>query len=141
VGRVELGARRYRPSLTTPEGPSTGGGAQSRQHIRLVSPESGALVLVVGWADLRTKSAELYSYAVMERRLRGRRGAGREIDASSYLAFLARATSFFEAAHLTTTLSEARSTEPTGRSSGIVGFVAGALVVLIVLACVVLALR
>ena len=50
----------YTLSLTAPEGPSTGGGVQSVQHITLHKP--GAKSLVMGSCDKVGKQAELRSY-------------------------------------------------------------------------------
>jgi serine/threonine protein kinase len=142
VGRLEIGTRSYRASLTSPEGPSTSGGARSRQHLRLLSPDPSAPAIVVGWADLRLKAAELQSFALIERRLRGRRTAKLGFDASAYMAFLARAIGFFDAAHVATSVTD---TEPVAeaeqRRSATLGFAAGALVVLVVLVCAIVLLR
>ncbi|RME25183.1 MAG: hypothetical protein D6806_08310 [Deltaproteobacteria bacterium] len=50
----------YTLSLTAPEGPSTGGGVQSLQHITLQKP--GAKALVMGSCDKLGRQAELRNY-------------------------------------------------------------------------------
>ena len=40
VGRLRVGPYAYAPDMTAPEGPSTGGGVQALQHLRLVPPRA-----------------------------------------------------------------------------------------------------
>ncbi len=51
----------YRVKLTAPEGPSTGGGVQARQHITLVD-EAGGRTIVMGGCNSNEKKAELRVY-------------------------------------------------------------------------------
>jgi hypothetical protein len=47
VGRLRVGPYGFTPDMTAPEGPSTGGGVQSTQHLRLVPPQPNMPTLVV----------------------------------------------------------------------------------------------
>jgi translation initiation factor IF-2 len=57
-----MGAGDYRVELMTPEGPSTGGGVQARQHLRLVPRRKGYAVVVAGNVDPVTSTAEIRTY-------------------------------------------------------------------------------
>jgi hypothetical protein len=51
----------YRPELAAPDGPSTGGGKQAVQHIRLV-PFGRGTVITAGWANLAERRAEVRTF-------------------------------------------------------------------------------
>jgi translation initiation factor IF-2 len=57
-----MGAGDYRVELTTPEGPSTAGGVQARQHLRLVPRRKGYAVVVAGYVDPVTSTAEIRTF-------------------------------------------------------------------------------
>jgi hypothetical protein len=57
-----IGAGDYVVELTTPEGPSTGGGKQARQHLRLVPRRKGYAVVVAGIVDPVTSFAEVRTF-------------------------------------------------------------------------------
>lgn len=57
-----MGAADYRVELTTPEGPSTAGGVQARQHLRLVPRRKGYPVVVAGTVDPVTSTAEIRTF-------------------------------------------------------------------------------
>ena len=65
--KVQIGAYKlpgpvpYVVELAAPEGPSTGGGKQGVQHIKL-TPEVGGPVTVAGWANPFERTAELRSF-------------------------------------------------------------------------------
>ena len=90
----------FRVELAAPEGPSTGGGKQSMQHVRLV-PDAGGPVIVPGWADPVAKRAELRTYehlaALHSQRFKG---APLPIDRAQYDALTARMDAFFREAGL-----------------------------------------
>src|SRR5579862_7829319 len=48
LGRLRVGPHGYVPDMTAPDGPSTGGGVQDLQHVRLVPPQPSMPTLVVG---------------------------------------------------------------------------------------------
>jgi hypothetical protein len=62
VGQLRIGPYQYTPDMTAPEGPSTGGGAQALQHLRLLPPEPNMPTLVVGHVNQRDGAAELRTY-------------------------------------------------------------------------------
>jgi hypothetical protein len=48
----------FHVEMSAPEGPSTGGGVQSVQHLKLL-PNDGGTTLVCGWADQKAETCEL----------------------------------------------------------------------------------
>jgi translation initiation factor IF-2 len=57
-----MGAGAYGVELSVPEGPSTGGGVQARQHLRLVPRRKGFPVIVAGTVDPVTSTSELRTF-------------------------------------------------------------------------------
>jgi hypothetical protein len=86
-----MGAGDYVVELSTPEGPSTGGGAQARQHLRLVPRRKGYAVVVAGMVDPVTSTAEMrtFDHVAILHELRFDRPL--EIDAEEYDSFLRKA--------------------------------------------------
>ena len=82
-----MGAGDYIVDLKGPEGPSTGGGAQARQSIRLVPRRRGYAVVVAGTVDPVTSTAEVrtFDHVAMLHELRFRRPL--EINAEEYAEF------------------------------------------------------
>src|SRR5580704_12567647 len=62
IGKLRVGPNGYAPDMTAPEGPSTGGGFQAMQHLRLVPPQPTMPTLVVGHLNQRMGAAELRTY-------------------------------------------------------------------------------
>lgn len=85
-----MGAGDYIVDLQVPEGPSTGGGVQARQSIRLVPRRSGYAVVVAGTVDPVTSTAEVrtFDHVAVLHELRFRRPL--EINADEYTAFLGK---------------------------------------------------
>ncbi|MBX3259170.1 MAG: hypothetical protein KIS78_06900 [Labilithrix sp.] len=85
-----MGAGDYRVDLKGPEGPSTGGGAQARQSIRLVPRRQGYAVVVAGTVDPVTSFAEVrtFEHVAVLHELRFRRPL--EITADEYTEFLTK---------------------------------------------------
>jgi hypothetical protein len=52
------GPATFHVEMSAPDGPSTGGGVQSVQHIKLVADDGGA-TLVAGWCDQKAETCEL----------------------------------------------------------------------------------
>jgi hypothetical protein len=100
VGRMRVGPHGYVPDLTAPEGPSTGGGVQAMQHVRLVPPEATLPTLVVGHANQRDGDAELRTWEHVDAICRDRFKQGAPIDASQYELFLQSAQGFLSACGL-----------------------------------------
>jgi hypothetical protein len=94
----------FKVELSAPDGPSTGGGAQSVQHIRL-SREGAALV--AGSIDPVQKSAELRSYDYVNQLHAQRyKGARMPIDRAAYDALVKRVRDFAKQHDLSVVLKE-----------------------------------
>jgi translation initiation factor IF-2 len=67
-----MGAGDYVVELSIPEGPSTGGGAQARQSLRLVPRRKGYAMVIAGTVDPVTSTAELrtFEYVAISHELR-----------------------------------------------------------------------
>lgn len=119
----------HRVELSAPEGPSTGGGKQSVQHIKLI-PDGGGTVLVAGSADQVSRSAELRSYGYLAAlHARRFRGAALPLDRAAYEELLRRAQAFFADRGLTVTRVETPPEPPPTPRKGSAGLIAGVLVV------------
>ena len=83
-----MGAADYLVELMVPEGPSTGGGAQARQSIRLVPRRKGYAVVVAGTVDPVTSTAEIrtFDHVAILHEVRFRRPL--EINEEEYAEFL-----------------------------------------------------
>lgn len=103
VGERPVGqATSYRAEMAAPEGPSTGGGKQAVQHIRLVA-ESGAATLVAGSANQVEGAAELRSYEYLQWMHAQRfKGAPLPLEKAEYDAFLQRCQKFLANSRLKT---------------------------------------
>jgi translation initiation factor IF-2 len=98
-----LGAGDYVVDLSIPEGPSTGGGAQARQKLRLVPRRPGYAIVVCGAVDPVSSMAELrtFEHVAVLHELRFRRPL--EISGEEYASFLAKAELVFQLARLKST--------------------------------------
>jgi hypothetical protein len=97
VGRFRVGPYAYAPDMTAPEGPSTGGGVQSLQHIRLLPPQANMPTLVVGHANQRDRQAELRTFEHVDAICRERFKQGAPLDPGQYEGFLQSAQDFLAA--------------------------------------------
>jgi len=95
----------YRVELTAPEGPSTAGGVQAMQHLRLVPRLAGFPTLVVGHANHAEGKAELRSYEHLAAVHRQRFKRPIALDRAAYEAFLQLARNLFEALRLETAIA------------------------------------
>ncbi len=86
-----MGAGGYGVELSVPEGPSTGGGVQARQHVRLVPRRKGYPVIVAGTVDPVTSTSELrtFEHVAILHELRFDRPV--EITEDEYAEFLKKA--------------------------------------------------
>jgi hypothetical protein len=85
----------HRVELSAPDGPSTGGGKQSVQHIKLI-PEGGGTVTVAGSADQMEKKAEIRSWDYLQALFAQRfKGKTLPIDRTQYAALVKRMQVFF----------------------------------------------
>ncbi len=95
----------FHVELSAPDGPSTGGGKQSVQHIKLVRP---GLTVVVGSADQIERAVELRSYDyVANLHAQRYKGAALPVDRASYDAYVKRARTFFASQQLAVVLKDA----------------------------------
>jgi hypothetical protein len=105
--KVRVGPGDYRVELTVPEGPSTSGGVQAMQHVRLVPPAGSGPpppTLVVGHANHSAGNAELRTFDHVDAIHRRRFGRPLAIDRTEYGDFIALARQLFVALHLETTV-------------------------------------
>lgn len=86
-----MGAGSYGVDLSTPDGPSTGGGVQARQHLRLVPRRKGYPIIVAGTVDPVTSTAEIrtFEHVAILHELRFERPV--EITEDEYAEFLRKA--------------------------------------------------
>jgi hypothetical protein len=98
----------YRVDMTTPSGPSTGGGAQALQHIRLFSP-TGAAPLLMGNVDTSAKKSVLRTWACLKQMHEQRSGGGFELVEAEYVKFLERVQKHFTVMQIAITLEEPKA--------------------------------
>jgi len=131
--KVRLRPGEYAAELTEPEGPSTAGGLQSMQHVRLVPRVAGHPTLVVGHADQGDKKAELRTFDHLDAVHRQRFKRPLELDRKQYEDFLTLARGLLEALHFRTTLvgppAELAENERPAPSGGMSALVLGSIVV------------
>jgi len=108
VGSVPIEGTDGKPftvELSAPDGPSTGGGKQSVQHVKVSRP---GLVLVAGSADQVAKTAELRSYDYLAALHAQRfRGEALPLSRASYDDFCKRARELFATQALALVVHEA----------------------------------
>jgi translation initiation factor IF-2 len=86
----------YRVELSAPDGPSTAGGKQATQHIKLV-PEGGGATVVAGSANQAERWAELRTFEHLQI-LHGQRYKGAEVPINrvQYNELLGKLQAFFD---------------------------------------------
>jgi hypothetical protein len=94
LGRMRVGPHGYAPDMTAPDGPSTGGGVQAMQHLKLVPPQPNMPTLVVGHVNQRDGTAELRTLHYVDTMCRERFKQGAPLDPAQYSAFIAAAQGF-----------------------------------------------
>jgi hypothetical protein len=105
VGRLRVGPYAYTPDLTAPEGPSTGGGAQALQHLRLLPPQANMPTLVVGHVNQRDGAAELRTFDHVDAICRERFQQGAPFEPAHYAEMLQSAQGFLSACGLRVALA------------------------------------
>ncbi len=105
MGRYRVGPHGYVPDLTAPEGPSTGGGVQAMQHLRLVPPQPNLPTLVVGHVNQPQRQAELRTLEHVDAICRERFKQGAPLDPTQYQQFLQSAHGFLAACGMTVTFA------------------------------------
>jgi hypothetical protein len=140
LGALSIQPGAYRPQLTAPDGPSTGGGVQAVQHVRLVAARQGFPSILVGSANQRFGTAELRSYEYIDAVHRERWRRPVPLDRGDYEDFLDAAKNFFESNQLVVTVAgpaealarreqgEATAGAASGRSVIAIGVVTGFLI-------------
>lgn len=121
------GPMRFRVELSAPDGPSTAGGKQALQHIKLV-PVDGSPAIVIGSASTAQQSAEIRTFdhlaALYAQRFRGARIP---VDVTRYQDLSQALAVFFKAMKLTVTfagaeaagLAPVRTTDGAGRGMAV----------------------
>jgi hypothetical protein len=101
----QMGAAGWTVELTTPEGPSTGGGTQALQHIRLKPRRKGYATVVAGSVNPVTSTGELrtYEHVAMLHELRFEKPL--EITPEEYAEFLKKADVILNLARIRATRS------------------------------------
>ncbi len=90
------GPSPFRVEMVVPDGPSTGGGARSVQHLRLV-PVLGGPAIVIGQCDQIEMTAVLRTWELLAEQYATRfRGAKLPVDAVEYGRLLERVEAFFQ---------------------------------------------
>ncbi len=103
--KMRLQPGDYVPELTAPEGPSTGGGVQSLQRLRLVPQQPGWPTLVCGSANQKEGTAELRTWEHLDAIYRHRFKRPLPLDRAQYDNFLQMAKNFLDVLRLRTTLA------------------------------------
>ncbi len=103
----QIGAGAWQVDLNTPEGPSTGGGKQALQHLRLVPQRPGYPALVVGVVNGVLSTAELrtYDHVALQHEVRFKKPL--EITPQEYDDFLKKADVVLNLARIQRTRVEA----------------------------------
>lgn len=115
------GPVRFRVELSAPDGPSTAGGKQAMQHIKLVPAVSGPAI-VIGSANTTTQQAEIRTFDNIAAAYAQRfKGAPIPVDVTGYTELMQALASFFKAMKMTVTFADARgiglSVPPAGSAS------------------------
>jgi len=106
------GAVTYKVDLATPDGPSTAGGKQALQHLKLVPvPEGSGTTIVIGTANSVENVAELRSYAYLaDMHAQRFKGASLPLDEKTYRALLAKMQGFFADRKMSVTMVDLNRT-------------------------------
>lgn len=126
VGDQKVG--QYRVELSAPDGPSTGGGKQSVQHVKLV-PDDGGAVLVAGSADQVGKTAELRTYEYLaDLHAQRFKGAKLPLEKTAYLELVGRMRAFFADQGLHVVMLEVPRPPAVARASAGPGLSTGSMI-------------
>ena len=116
IGSTPLrGPTRFHVQLSAPDGPSTGGGVQSVQHLKLIAEDGGA-TLVAGWADQKAETCELRTLDFLDAQhserfrrssLQAPPAPSVRLDRVAYAQLIERLRTFFAERELTVSLVDA----------------------------------
>ena len=128
--RLRLHPGDYGAELTKPEGPSTAGGVQAMQHVRLVPRQAGFPTLLAGHANFSDERAELRTFDHLDAVHRQRFRKPLALDRGQYEDFLRLAKQILEVLHLKTAvtgtpldLGDEEAAPPGGGKSWVVALV------------------
>lgn len=100
------GPVRFRVELSAPDGPSTSGGKQAMQHIKLIPPD-GAATIVIGSANTTGQVAEIRTFEhVAELYAQRYRGARIPLEIGRYRELTQALAGFFKAMKMTVSFAE-----------------------------------
>jgi hypothetical protein len=98
----------HRVEMSAPDGPSTGGGKQAVQHIKLIPDDGSGSVIVAGSANQMEKTAEVRSYEYLaDLHSKRFKGARLPLDKASYNLLVARVKAFFAEHELSVSMLDA----------------------------------
>ena len=100
VGHLRLPPAQYVPELMAPEEPSTRGGRQALQRIRLVPASDRFPTLVVGSANVKSGRGHLRSFAYVDAKHQEHFGRPVDLDRGAYEEFLDLVRNYFKVAQL-----------------------------------------
>jgi hypothetical protein len=112
------GPVRFRVEMSAPDGPSTAGGKQALQHVKLV-PEAGGPAIVIGSVNLTKFVAEIRTFAHVAALYAQRfHGAKLPIDVTRYYELGQALATFFRAMNLQVTFAELDAWPPRRAAAG-----------------------
>jgi hypothetical protein len=100
----------YWVDMTAPDGPSTGGGVQTLQHLRLHAPAPGP-ILLMGSLDSGEMKVTLRTFAYMLRLAQQRRFI-LNVDPPGYTELVSRIRKLYEALHFIVVIEDVPNVEP-----------------------------
>jgi hypothetical protein len=116
--KVSLAPGDYAAELTAPEGPSTAGGVQALQHVRLAPRQQGFPTLVVGHTSNTDRTAELRTYDHLDAVHRQRFKRPLALDRARYEEFLSQAKGVLDALQFRATLAGPPADLGAGEAQG-----------------------
>jgi len=100
------GPVHFRVELSAPDGPSTAGGKQALQHMKLI-PDGGGMAVVIGSADTTRGVAEVRTYEHVASLYAQRfRGAPIPVDVTRYYELGQGLATFFRAMNMQVTFAD-----------------------------------
>jgi hypothetical protein len=106
VGHLRLPPGGYVAELMAPEGPSTRGGRQALQRIRLVPASHRFPTLVVGSANVKSGRGHLRSFAYVDAIHQEHFGRPVDLDRGAYEEFIELVQNYFKVAQLDVEIEE-----------------------------------
>ncbi|MEI7891738.1 MAG: hypothetical protein WCI05_01525 [Myxococcales bacterium] len=132
VARFRFQPGDYAVELMVPEGPSTGGGVQALQHLRLVSTQPNFPAIVIGAANRSAGIAELRSFQHVDIVHRERFKRPFPLEKAPYDQFIDVARTLFGAAQLKVTVTDSPPPEPPPAAAVVTAHSSSSTMILIV---------